>query len=90
MSKIVIMNSYSIGQQKSEYHKTSFSVCFVSFSYMHTGLRAVAGQGSRPPKMLKVTFLKCETMYCVGVEGIGVWSLGEKKEAENGNRGSRV
>ena len=68
MSKIVIMNSYSIGQQKSEYHKTSFSVCFVSFSYMHTGLRAVAGQGSRPPEMLKVTSLKCETMdFCVGV-----------------------
>ena len=58
---------------------------------MHTGLRAVAGQGSRPPEMLKVTSLKYETMdFCLGAGGIGVWPLEEKKEAENGNRGSRV
>ena len=74
MSKIV-----SIGQQESEYHKTSFSVCFVSFSYMHTGLRAIAGQGSRPPEMFKVTFLKFETMDCVGSRGNRGMAIGGEK-----------
>ena len=67
-----------------------FRILFLH-AYISTGLQAIAGQGSRLPEMLKVTFLKCETMdFCVGVGGIGVWPLGEKKEAGNGNRGSRV
>ena len=93
MSKIVNMNSYSIGQQKKWIPQDIIFCLFRILFLMHTGLRAVAGQGSRPPEMLKVTSLKYEFrnhgLLCGG-RGIGIWPLGEKKEAENRNRGSRV